>query len=169
MADEQKLKIVIFGAFGAGKTTFIKTLDPTSNHVEADCAGGTTTVSLDYGRVMLDGKNIYLFGTPGQERFEFARQIIAKGMDGAILLVDATTGPDDFIRHLYESLIGADVPLIIFLNKCDNPGANPELFKSHFGSSEVRSVSAMDKPQCEDALVQFVGILPPRYEKRPPL
>jgi hypothetical protein len=167
MTDEPKLKIVIFGAFGAGKTTLIKTLDPASNHVEADCAGGTTTVSLDYGRVRLEGKGIYLFGTPGQERFEFARQVIAKGMDGAILLVDVTTGPDDFTRHLYDSLIGADVPLIVFLNKGDNPGANPELFKSQFSSAEVRKVSAMDKEQCMDVLVQFIRRLSPRDKRQP--
>jgi len=161
MADEQKLKIVIFGAFGAGKTTFIKTLDPSSNHVEAECAGGTTTISLDYGRVRFDGKHIYLFGTPGQERFEFARQIIAKGMDGAILLIDATMEPDDFSRHLHDSLVGANVPLVVFLNKCDNPGANPELFRNQFGSSEICVVSAKEKQQCLDALIRFAGILVP--------
>jgi len=168
MADEQKLKIVIFGAFGAGKTTLIKTLDPASNHVEADCAGGTTTISLDYGRIRLDGKNIYLFGTPGQERFEFARQVIAKGMDGAILLIDVTREPDDFTRHLYTTLIHADVPLVIFLNKGETHGANPELFKSQFGSSEIRNVSAMDKEQCMNVLVQFIRKLSRRDERQHP-
>ena len=90
MAEEKKLKIVIFGAFGAGKTTLIKTIDPESKHIEANCAGGTTTVALDFGRIQKDGCHIHIFGTPGQERFEFAREIIATGMDGAILLVDAT-------------------------------------------------------------------------------
>ena len=91
MAEEKKLKIVIFGAFGAGKTTLIKTIDPESKHIEANCAGGTTTVALDFGRIQKDDCHIHIFGTPGQERFEFAREIIATGMDGAILLVDATS------------------------------------------------------------------------------
>ncbi len=51
MTEEKRYKIVVFGAFGAGKTTLVKTLDPESYHVEADCAGGTTTIALDFGRV----------------------------------------------------------------------------------------------------------------------
>jgi small GTP-binding protein len=105
MTEEKRCKIVVFGAFGAGKTTLIKTLDPESTHVEADCAGGTTTVALDFGRVIMDGNHIHIFGTPGQERFEFAREIIGKGMDGAILLVDVTSPVDDFIHHLSIRLL----------------------------------------------------------------
>jgi uncharacterized protein len=119
MAEETKLKIVVFGAFGAGKSTLIKTLDPESKHIEANCAGGTTTVALDFGRVQMDGCHIHLYGTPGQERFEFAREIIATGMDGAILLVDVTSPMDEFTRHLSDSLHAARVPFVVFLNKCN--------------------------------------------------
>jgi uncharacterized protein len=162
MADETKLKIVIFGAFGAGKTTLIKTLDPESKHIEANCAGGTTTVALDFGRIQNNGCHIHIYGTPGQERFEFAREIIGKGMDGAILLVDATIPMDEFTLHLSKSLHGAKVPFVVFLNKCDGIGANPAAYARQFGASEVWKISAMDKPQCMDALVQFAGTLTPR-------
>ena len=162
MADETKLKIVVFGAFGAGKSTLIKTIDPTSKHIEANCAGGTTTVALDFGRLENNGCNIHLYGTPGQERFEFAREIIAKGMDGAILLVDVTTPMDEFTRHLSDSLHAAKVPFVVFLNKCDGTGANPDAFNGQFGAAEVRNVSAKDRRQCKDALLQFAGILTPR-------
>ena len=64
MADETKLKIVVFGAFGAGKTTLIKTLDPESKHIEANCAGGTTTVALDFGRIQKDGCHIHILWNP---------------------------------------------------------------------------------------------------------
>jgi len=163
MAEERKLKIVIFGAFGAGKTTLIKTLDPESKHIEANCAGGTTTVALDFGRIQKDDCHIHIFGTPGQERFEFAREIIATGMDGAILLVDATTQIDDFTRHLSDSLHEAKVPFIVFLNKYDGAGANPDMFNGQFGSSEIRKVSAKDRRQCMDAVLQFAGTLTPQY------
>ena len=66
MSDDKKCKIVVFGAFGAGKTTLIKTLDPESSHVEANCAGGTTTIALDYGRVQVNENRIHIFGTPGR-------------------------------------------------------------------------------------------------------
>ena len=161
MVEETKLKIVIFGAFGAGKTTLIKTIDPESKHIEAKCTGGTTTVALDFGRIQKDGRHIYVFGTPGQERFEFAREIIATGMDGAILLVDATSQIDDFTRHLSDSLHAAKVPFIVFLNKCDSVGANPDIFSGQFGSSEIRKVSAKDRRQCMDSVLQFAGTLTP--------
>lgn len=166
MADETKLKIVIFGAFGAGKTTLIKTLDPESKHIEANCAGGTTTVALDFGRIQNNACRIHIYGTPGQERFEFAREIIAKGMDGAILLVDVTSPLDEFTRHLSDSLHSAKVPFVVFLNKCDGDGANPDAFTSQFGQSETRNVSAKDKQQCMDALLQFAGTLAPRPNVR---
>jgi small GTP-binding protein len=162
MADESKLKIVIFGAFGSGKSTLITTLDPESKHIEANCAGGTTTVALDFGRVQKDRCHIHLYGTPGQERFEFAREIIAKGMDGAILLVDVTIPLDGFTRHLSDSLHSAQVPFVVFLNKCDGNGANPDAFTGQFGPSAVRKISAKDRHQCRDALLEFAGTLVPR-------
>ena len=162
MAEEKKLKIVIFGAFGAGKTTFIKTIDPESKHIEANCAGGETTVALDFGRIQNNGCHIYIYGTPGQERFEFAREIIAAGMDGAILLVDATSQIDDLTRHLSDSLHKAKVPFIVFLNKCDTPGANPDIFSGLFGSTEIQKVSAKDRRQCMDAVLQFAVTLTPQ-------
>jgi len=162
MADETKLKIVIFGAFGAGKTTMIRTLDPDSKHIEANCAGGTTTVALDFGRIRNDGFHIHLYGTPGQERFEFAREIIARGMDGAILLVDVTAPLDEFTRHLSDSLHAAKVPFVVFLNRCDGTGVNPDIFDGRFGASESWDVSAKDRQQCLDALLKFAGTLTPR-------
>ena len=114
--EPDRLKIVVFGAFGAGKTTLIRTLDPASRHIEAPCTGGTTTIALDFGKVEVDGRHVYLFGTPGQERFEFAREIIGRGMDGAILLLDATSPYDEFVAHLHDALIGAKIPFFVFLN-----------------------------------------------------
>jgi len=162
MADEIKQKIVVFGAFGAGKTTMIKTIDPKSTHIEANCAGGTTTVALDCGRVELDGRQIHIYGTPGQERFEFAREIIGKGMDGAVLLVDAGSPLDEFTRHLYDSLTAANVPFVVFLNKCDAKAPVPAVFASAFGTVPVWTVSALDKKQCFGAIRRFTETLPVR-------
>lgn len=162
MSDERKLKIVVFGAFGAGKSTLINTLDPESKHIEANCAGGTTTVALDFGRILNNGCRIHIYGTPGQERFEFARNIIAKGMDGAILLVDVTSPLDPFICHLSDFLQGAKVPFVVFLNKCDSDGANPDAFTGLFGSSDVYRISAKESEPCMDALLKFAGTLIPR-------
>ena len=161
MTEEKRCKIVVFGAFGAGKTTLVKTLDPESLHVEANCAGGTTTIALDFGLVQMNGNHIHIFGTPGQERFEFAREIIGKGMDGAILLIDATSPVDDFIHHLYDSLTSAGIPFVIFLNKCDTIGARPELIEKEFHAAIIRKVSANDRNQSLEALCSFAQTLPP--------
>jgi hypothetical protein len=160
MTEEKRCKIVVFGPFGAGKTTLIQTLDPESKHVEAACAGGTTTIALDFGRIQSNGYHIHIFGTPGQERFEFAREIIGKGMDGAILLIDATSPVDDFIRHLHNSLAVAEIPFVIFLNKCDAIGARPELIAKEFSTSVIRKVSAKDRKQSIEAVCTFAQILP---------
>jgi uncharacterized protein len=160
MPEAIRQKIVIFGAFGAGKTTLIKTIDPNSTHIEANCAGGTTTIALDFGRVDLDGRQLHIYGTPGQERFEFAREIIAKGMDGAILLVDASSPVDEFTRHLFTSLTAAKVPFVIFLNKCDGKGSVPEALAGEFGTTPIWIVSALDRKPCLDALCRFAGTLP---------
>jgi small GTP-binding protein len=168
MTDEKKCKIVIFGAFGAGKTTLIRTLDPESTHVEADCTGGTTTVALDYGRLQVNGHSVYLFGTPGQERFGFAREIISKGMDGAVLLVDVTSPVDDFIHHLHDSLCAARIPFVIFLNKCDSVGAQPESIQKEFSNTVMVKVSAKDRKQSIKALCTFAETLPPHREVHSP-
>jgi small GTP-binding protein len=164
MPDEIRQKIVIFGAFGAGKTTFIKTIDHRSTHIEANCAGGTTTVALDFGRVERDGHQLHIYGTPGQERFEFAREIIAKGMDGAILLVDASSPVDEFTRHLYSSLTAAKLPFVVFLNKCGAQGPVPAEMTAEFGTNPVWIVSALDRNQCLDALYRFAGTVPVRMK-----
>lgn len=161
MDQDKRCKIVVFGAFGAGKTTLIKTLDPQSSHVEACCPGGTTTVALDYGRIQANGIHIHIFGTPGQERFEFAREIIGRGMDGAILLVDATSPVDDFIRHLFDSLAAVRIPFVIFLNKYDSIGARPDLIHDNFSAAVIVNVSALDRQQSLEAVCAFAQTLPP--------
>jgi len=159
--NEDKLKIVVFGAFGAGKTTLIQTLDPNSKHVEADCAGGSTTIALDFGRIVVNGRHVYLFGTPGQERFEFAREIIGKGMDGAILLVDATSQIDDFTQHLYDSLSDEKIPFVVMINKCEEVGAHTDIIKKHFSRVQILTISAKDYGKSSEALCSFVAPLPP--------
>jgi small GTP-binding protein len=160
---EDKLKIVVFGAFGAGKTTLIKTLDPQSKHVEADCAGGSTTIALDFGKVEVNGRHVYLFGTPGQERFEFAREVIARGMDGAILLADATSPLDEFTRHLYDSLNRAQIPFVVMINKCEVVGAQPDTLRKHLSGVPVHTISARELRRSFGALCTFVATLPPGH------
>lgn len=92
----QSVKIVITGPFNAGKTTFIKavseiTVLSTERRVsEGESQGGAeTTVAMDFGRITVsDDVVLYLFGTPGQERFSFMWDTLSEGMLGFVMLVD---------------------------------------------------------------------------------
>ena len=94
----QQYKIIFSGPVGAGKSTAIKILSDievvateaqASDHVKE--MKDQTTVAMDYGRINLDDNTaVHLYGTPGQERFSFMWEILAKGALGLVLLIDAS-------------------------------------------------------------------------------
>ncbi|KQC10005.1 MAG: GTP-binding protein [Methanolinea sp. SDB] len=154
-----KLKIVVFGSYNAGKSTFIQAVDPEARHVEAPTEDGTTTVALDFGRIVQSNMHVYLFGTPGQEKFEFVRQIICRGMDAAIIIVDCTTGIDLFTRKTYESLKKEKIPVAVMLSKCDMEQACPAMVHEELGDEMMFDISSLDRESVRRALDQFVETL----------
>ncbi len=91
-------KIIFTGPVGAGKTTAISSIsdipvvrtDETASDM-TKLRKESTTVAMDYGAISLDGgERIHLYGTPGQERFNFMWEILTKGGIGLILLLDNT-------------------------------------------------------------------------------
>ena len=88
-------KILFTGTMGAGKTTAIAAIseiEPISSDVrnsDKSCNKASTTVGLDYGEVTLDnGDKLRLYGSPGQQRFDFMWRILAKGALGVVILID---------------------------------------------------------------------------------
>ena len=92
----QQYKIVFGGTMGAGKSAAIQALSDipvvTTEAVNTDTAAHhkfLTTVGIDYGEISLeDGTQIGLYGTPGQDRFDFMWSIVCKGAMGIVILID---------------------------------------------------------------------------------
>lgn len=103
-------KIIFSGTVGAGKSTAIAALSdvlPISTEAMASDATAqlkkTTTVAMDYGILILQsGEKVMLYGTPGQERFNFMWDILSEGGIGLVLLINNTT-PDP-LHHLEKYL-----------------------------------------------------------------
>ena len=129
-------KIVITGPFSAGKTTLIQTISEVAIvGTERDVTDETksvkerTTVAMDFGRITFSNElTLFLFGTPGQRRFEVMWEILSEGMIGFILLVHA--GDDRSIEEAAHILATfreyADVPYVVGVTHLDEVKASEE-------------------------------------------
>ena len=121
----QAVKIVVTGPFSAGKTTLIRTISEiTVLSTEKDITDHTksrkaeTTVAMDFGRITIDRDLVlYLFGTPGQDRFDFMWEILGEGMLGYILLLDSSRpeSMDEAVGILAAFRKMARVPFVLSL------------------------------------------------------
>src|SRR5512136_36693 len=129
----QTVKMVVTGPFNSGKTEFIRSvseIDVVSTErkisSEAERIKETTSVAMGFGRITVDDDLVlYLFGTPGQRRFDFMWEILSEGMLGFVVMVDSTR-PETFreARHILEVFRGyANTPYVVAANKQDMPDA----------------------------------------------
>jgi uncharacterized protein len=132
----QAVKIVVTGAYAAGKSSFIRTISDievvateyTVTDPEERALKSETTVALDFGTIAIsEAITLYLFGTPGQERFDFMWDILSEGCIGYVVLVDSCR-PAHLAetRHLIERFAAiTDAPFVVAANKQDDPTALP--------------------------------------------
>jgi small GTP-binding protein len=166
----QAVKVVVTGPFAAGKTTLIRTISEiTVLSTERGITDSTrkrkaeTTVAMDFGRITIDRDLVlYLFGTPGQDRFDFMWEILGEGMIGYLLLVDAER--EDSVQEA-ASILGAfrtmaRVPYVVALNRASGDDHAPvESVRSRLdvpSDVAVLTCDATDKESVKNVLLALL-------------
>lgn len=139
-ASPTSVKLVIAGGFGVGKTTFVGSISDvkplrteaaiTDQSIGIDDTSlveqkTTTTVAMDFGRIgIADDLVMYLFGTPGQDRFGFMWDDLVTGALGAVVLVDTRRLDDCY--YAVDYFEQRKIPFVVGLNEFD-PNHKPPL------------------------------------------
>lgn len=161
------VKLLVSGPVGAGKTTFIRSLSETEV-VDTDAAATEdigkerTTIAMDFGTLRLAGIPVHIWGTPGQDRFEFMWDILATGAIGLVLLV-AGDQPSDFprARNILEAITSRHpVPFVVGVTRQDMRRVwQPEDVAAYFGlpQMQVLGLNATEPHSSAQVLVHLLN------------
>jgi small GTP-binding protein len=167
----QNVKMVVTGPFSAGKTQFIRSVSEIEvvsterklTHASERSVKETTTIAMDFGRITVDNNLVlYLFGTPGQKRFDFMWEILSEGMLGFIVMVDSTR-PETFreARSILETFRAyAPTPYVVAANKQDIKDAWDIQDMRHAlrldGKTKILPCIATDKKHVKGVLLELL-------------
>lgn len=169
----QTVKMVVTGPFASGKTSFIGSVSEiavvhTERKISTDSRAEKehTTVGMDFGRITVDKDLVlYLFGTPGQRRFDFMWEILSEGMLGFVVLVDSAR-PETFreARRILETFRQySNTPWVIGANKQDQEDAwAPEDLKIAMeleDHSRVVPCVATNKNSVKNVLLELLEVI----------
>ena len=177
----QLLKIVVTGPFNAGKTQFIRSvseIDVVSTEKSisevTEQIKKSTTVAMDFGKINIDKDfSLYLFGTPGQRRFDFMWEILSEGMLGMVVIVDSNS-PETFreARNILETFRAyAPRPYIVAANKqdCDDAWDIEDLRTALRLDKDIKCIPcvANDKETVKNVLLELLYIIMAEIEHEP--
>jgi len=176
----QTVKMVVTGPFAAGKTEFIRAVSEIEvvateqkiTRASESAVKDVTTVAMDFGRITVDDELVlYLFGTPGQRRFDFMWEILSEGMLGFVIVVDSTK-PETFreakrILNTFESF--AQTPYVVAANKQDmedawEPGDIKIVLRLN-SNTKVLPCVALDRESVKQILLELLYSILEQYER----
>lgn len=163
---ENQVKLIIAGPVGAGKTTFIRTLSQievvdTDAIATEDIGKVNTTVAMDYGNLHIGDTLLHLFGTPGQDRFDFMWEVLCEGALGLVLLISGIK-PKDLpqARRILEFITSRiAVPFILGVTHQDAEKVwTPEDIADYF-ELPIQQVVGINALNASDNLLLLIKLL----------
>jgi small GTP-binding protein len=175
----QTVKMVVTGPFSAGKTEFINSISEidvvsTERKISRASEAATkeaTTVAMDFGRITVDEDLVlFLFGTPGQRRFDFMWEILSEGMLGFVVIIDSTK-PETFkeAKRILNAFNGfSKSPFVIAANKQDlndawEPGDIRIILRLD-SNVKVLPCTAHDKESVKNVLLELLYSIMEQYD-----